>query len=68
MGGSLYGLPWLLREPLRLVAALGIGARGVLAGRLRSVLSALGVAIGIASVVALLAIGEGAREAVAAQF
>jgi putative ABC transport system permease protein len=59
---------WLLHLPGRALAAAGIAVHGVVAGGLRSVLSALGVAVAVASVVSLLAIGEGARQAVAAQF
>ncbi len=36
-------------------------ARSLLSGRMRSLLSALGIAIGIASVSTLTAIGEGLR-------
>jgi putative ABC transport system permease protein len=41
---------------------------GVAAGGVRSFLTVLGVAIGVASVVSLLGIGQGARRAVVAQF
>jgi putative ABC transport system permease protein len=41
---------------------------GVLANPLRSALTILGVAIGVASVVSLMCIGEGARQAVVRQF
>jgi putative ABC transport system permease protein len=54
--------------PRRLLAAVEIAAAGVRVGGVRSVLSALGIAIAVASVVTLLAIGEGARQAVTSQF
>lgn len=41
---------------------------GVTANKLRSVLTALGVIIGVASVIAMLALGNGARAAVEASF
>ena len=41
---------------------------GVLANPLRSILTILGVAIGVASVISLMGIGEGARLAVVEQF
>ncbi len=41
---------------------------GILANKLRSSLTVLGVAIGVASVVSLMGIGEGARQTVVAQF
>jgi putative ABC transport system permease protein len=47
-----------------LVAAL----RGVTANKLRAALTALGIVIGVASVVAMLALGNGARAAVEANF
>ena len=42
--------------------------RGVAANKLRAVLTALGVIIGVASVIATLALGKGARAAVEASF
>jgi ABC-type lipoprotein export system ATPase subunit len=42
--------------------------RGVLANKLRAVLTTLGVIIGVAAVIAMLAIGNGARAAVEASF
>jgi putative ABC transport system permease protein len=47
---------------------LRLATRAVLLHRLRSVLSALGIAIGIASVVILTSIGEGTRRYLLAQF
>jgi putative ABC transport system permease protein len=38
-----------------------IGVRGLLAHRIRSVLTALGIIFGVAAVIAMLSIGEGAR-------
>ncbi|MDI3299077.1 MAG: ABC transporter permease [Bacillota bacterium] len=55
---------WLVR----LAFALQMAWHGVLAWPLRSVLTVLGVGIGVASVISLMAIGEGAREAVVQQF
>lgn len=45
-----------------------MAAHGILSKRLRSALTVLGVAIGVASVVSLMGIGEGARRAVVEQF
>jgi len=45
-----------------------MAAHGILANPLRSALTILGVAIGVASVVSLMGIGEGARRAVVEQF
>lgn len=45
-----------------------MAAHGVLANPLRSALTILGVAIGVASIVSLMGIGEGARQAVVRQF
>lgn len=42
--------------------------RGVLANKLRAVLTTLGVVIGVASVVAMLALGNGAQAAIEASF
>ncbi len=62
MLGTIWG--WLVR----LVAGLEVAFDGVRTGGLRSVLTVLGVSIGVASVVSLLAVGQGARRAVAAQY
>jgi len=43
------------------------GYRAVLANKLRSALSMLGIMIGVASVIAMLALGRGAQEAIEAQ-
>jgi len=45
-----------------------MAVHGILANPLRSALTMLGVAIGVASVVSLMGIGEGARQAVVEQF
>ncbi len=45
-----------------------MAVHGILSKRLRSALTVLGVAIGVASVVSLMGIGEGARKAVVEQF
>ena len=57
---------WMLL--VRLWNGVEVALSGIATGGLRSVLTVLGVAIGVASVVSLLAIGEGARQAVAAQY
>ncbi len=55
---------------LMVQAAFGLhqAAMGVWANRLRSVITILGVMVGVASVVSLVAIGEGARLAIVRQF
>lgn len=53
---------------VRLLFSAQMAAHGILANPLRSALTILGVAIGVASVVSLMAIGEGARQAVLRQF
>ncbi len=45
-----------------------MAAHGILSNTLRSFLTILGVAIGVASVVSLMGIGEGARQSVVKQF
>lgn len=52
----------------RLWFAARMAAHGILAHPLRSALTILGVTIGVTSVVSLMGIGEGARQAVVAQF
>ncbi|MBX5464645.1 MAG: ABC transporter permease [Clostridia bacterium] len=56
------------RALVRMAFALQVAWHGVLARPLRSVLTVLGVGIGVASVIGLMAIGEGARQAVVRQF
>ncbi|MBL8035792.1 MAG: ABC transporter permease [Leptospiraceae bacterium] len=46
---------------------LGEGYRAVLANKLRSALSMLGITIGVASVIAMLALGRGAQQSIEAQ-
>jgi len=53
---------------VRLWFTAQMAGHGVLANPLRSALTILGVAIGVASVVSLMGIGEGARQAVVSQF
>jgi putative ABC transport system permease protein len=53
---------------LRLWFASRMSLHGILSNPLRSALTILGVAIGVASVVSLMGIGEGARRAVVEQF
>ncbi len=53
---------------IRLNFSLQMAWHGVLAKPLRSALTILGVAIGVASVVSLMGVGEGARQAVMKQF
>lgn len=52
---------------VRFSCSAQVAWRGVLANRLRSILTVLSVVIGVASVVSLMAIGEGARQAVVGQ-
>lgn len=53
---------------VRFVFSAQMAAHGVLSNPLRSGLTILGVAIGVASVVSLMGVGEGARQAVLEQF
>lgn len=53
---------------IRFWFAARMAMQGVLANPLRSALTILGVAIGVASVVSLMGIGEGARKTVVEQF
>ena len=53
---------------MRTLDVLGFAARALRGHRLRTALSLLGVAIGVAAVVTLTALGEGARRYVLAQF
>lgn len=59
---------WFNSYRVRLWFSAQMAAHGILAKPLRSVLTILGVAIGVASVVSLMGIGEGARLAVMRQF
>ncbi len=58
----------LMPHLTRLWFTAKMAAHGILSKRLRSALTVLGVAIGVASVVSLMGIGEGARRAVVDQF
>lgn len=58
----------LLSALTRFWFAAKMAAHGILVHPMRSALTVLGVAIGVASVVSLMGIGEGARQAVVAQF
>lgn len=53
---------------VRLAFTAQMAVHGVVANPLRSILTVLGVCIGVASVVSLMGIGEGARQAVIRQF
>ena len=53
---------------MSLLDLLRTALRSVVANKLRAVLTMLGVVIGVASVIAMLALGNGARAAVAATF
>ncbi len=53
---------------MSLYNTLSTALRGVAANKLRAVLTALGIIIGVASVIATLALGNGARAAVEASF
>ncbi|MDI3534938.1 MAG: putative transport system permease protein [Thermosediminibacterales bacterium] len=53
---------------IRFWFAAKMAGHGILANPLRSALTILGVAIGVTSVVSLMGIGEGARQAVVEQF
>ncbi len=62
MGRALWGFV------VRVGAGFEVAIGGIATGGLRSILTILGVAIGVASVVSLLAVGQGARQAVSAQY
>lgn len=53
---------------IRFWFTIRMAAHGIISNTLRSFLTILGVAIGVASVVSLMGIGEGARQSVVAQF
>src|SRR5439155_8715479 len=52
---------------LSLAEAVRMAVQGVLANRLRSILTLLGVTIGVAAVILLVAVGHGSAAAVQAQ-
>jgi putative ABC transport system permease protein len=53
---------------MNLIETIRVGVDSLLANPLRSFLTVLGVVIGIASVIALISVGDGFRTSVAAQF
>lgn len=59
---------WIYAQGIRFFFTVQMAWHGVLAKPLRSSLTILGVAIGVASVVSLMGIGEGARQKVVQQF
>ncbi|MEW6662177.1 MAG: ABC transporter permease [Bacillota bacterium] len=61
-------LRWVYSQWIRFWFTVQMAGHGVLSKPLRSSLTILGVAIGVASVVSLMGIGEGARQAVVRQF
>lgn len=61
-------LKWFSSRWTRFWFSAQMAGHGVLAKPLRSALTILGVAIGVASVVSLMGIGEGARQSVVRQF
>ena len=61
-------MKWIKSLWVRFWFAAQMAGHGVLANPLRSALTILGVAIGVASIVSLMGIGEGARQAVVKQF
>lgn len=61
-------LRWLYSLWIRFWFSAQMAGHGILVNPLRSSLTVLGVAIGVASVVSLMGIGEGARQAVVSQF
>ncbi len=58
----------LRQSGIRLYFSAQMAAHGLMAKPLRSALTILGVAIGVASVVSLMGVGEGARQAVLDEF
>ncbi|NLM52347.1 MAG: FtsX-like permease family protein [Firmicutes bacterium] len=59
---------WIYSLWIRFWFSAQMAGHGILVNPLRSALTVLGVAIGVASVVSLMGIGEGARQAVVSQF
>jgi len=59
---------WIYSLWVRFWFSAQMAGHGILVNPLRSSLTVLGVAIGVASVVSLMGIGEGARQAVVSQF
>lgn len=61
-------LKWLRSLGIRLWFTAQMAGHGILSNPMRTALTILGIAIGVASVVSLMGIGEGARLAVMRQF
>jgi putative ABC transport system permease protein len=61
-------MKWLRSILVRFWFSVQMAGHGILSNPVRSALTVLGVAIGVASVVTLMGIGEGARQAVVEQF
>lgn len=59
---------WLKTQCVRVWFSAQMAGHGITANPLRSALTILGVAVGVASVISLMGIGEGARLAVVRQF
>lgn len=59
---------WIRSYWIRFWFSAQMAGHGIVSNPLRSALTVLGVAIGVASVVSLMGIGEGARQAVVNQF
>ena len=53
---------------MKLSDLFSMSLRGLTANKMRSALTMLGVIIGVASVIALVSVGEGARQEVVANF
>ncbi len=53
---------------MRVADIVNVAARALLRNKMRSVLTALGIIIGVGAVIAIVAIGEGARARVAQAF
>lgn len=67
-GGEIKKKGGLKRTCVRLWFTVQMAFHGIISNPLRSCLTLLGVAIGVASVVSLMSIGEGARKSVMDQF
>src|SRR5512138_842975 len=59
---------WVRGEPMSPLNVMRTALRGIIANPLRTALTTLGIIIGVASVIATLALGNGARAAVEANF
>src|SRR5512147_1619112 len=65
---SLRGCPRRGRSAMSFLNTILTALRGLATNKLRASLTTLGIIIGVASVIIMLALGNGARAAVAAQF